>query len=116
MPPSNLLMLLSIYWLENRYMPTRPNAKRTHELAEAFLSVKNKVEFKKFIRDLCTIEEIDEMGKRWQTVKLIQKGIPYRTIAQKLCLSTTTVARTARWFNQGKGGYKLVLKRTQDGD
>lgn len=88
--------------------------KLTGELGQAFLKIKNVSEFKRFIRDLCTLEEIDEMNKRWQAVQMIQQGIPYRVIAEKVGLSTTTVARVAHWLHYGRGGYKLVLKRTKN--
>lgn len=80
-------------------------------LAKAFLSLKTTGEFKKFMRDLCTLEEIEEMSKRWQAVKLIEAGVPYREVAGELGLSTTTVARVAHWLRHGGGGYKLILKR-----
>jgi len=92
---------------------TKWDEKKVSQLAEAFLVIKDKAEFKKFIRDLCTLEEIEEMGKRWQAVKLVEQGIPYRVIAEKLGLSTTTVARVAHWLNHGRGGYKLALGRTK---
>ena len=92
---------------------TNWNQKRVEELAQAFLVVKNKNEFKKFIRDLCTLEEIEEMGKRWQAVKLLKAGMPYREVAKKVGLSTGTVARVAHWLIYGRGGYRLVLNKVK---
>ena len=65
----------------------------------------------KFFRDLCTLEEMTDLTDRWQMVKYIVKGQSYRNISKKLKVSTTTVARVANWLNQGKGGYKLIVKR-----
>ena len=81
------------------------------ELGLAFLELKHVREFKQFIRDLCTLEEIEAMSKRWQAVKLVEAGWPYRDIAKQLGLSTTTIARVAHWLRHGRGGYKLVLGR-----
>ena len=64
-----------------------------------------------FIRDLCTLEEIDDMSRRWQAVKLIKAGVPYREVADKVGLSTGTVARVAHWLRFGRGGYELILMR-----
>jgi len=85
--------------------------KATKELFKAILKLKNSNEAAKFFRDLCTLEELAEMEKRWQAVKMIAKDKPYREIAKKTGLSTTTVTRVAHWLNHGEGGYQLVLKR-----
>jgi TrpR-related protein YerC/YecD len=85
--------------------------KETTDLFKAILKLKNVEEAEKFFRDLCTLQEIYEMSKRWQAAKLIYQGLPIREIAQKLEMSTTTVARVAHWLNHGEGGYRLVLER-----
>jgi len=85
--------------------------KKNNELFEAILALKTKDECNKFFRDLCTLEEMTDLTDRWQMVKLIVKGQSYRNIAEKLKVSTTTVARVANWLNQGKGGYQLIVNR-----
>ena len=57
------------------------------------------------------MEEAEEMSKRWQAVKLIERDLPYRTVAKQTGLSTTTVTRVAHWLDQGMGGYKALLTR-----
>lgn len=82
------------------------------ELYKAILKLKNINECAIFFRDLCTIEEITEMSKRWEAAGLInQEKLSYREIATKTGLSTTTVARVAFWLHHGRGGYQLILKR-----
>lgn len=83
----------------------------TLELYKAILKLKTINECKKFFRDLCTLEEIAEMSKRWQAARLLKQKKPYREVADKTGLSTTTVARVAHWLNYGMGGYQLMLKR-----
>lgn len=85
--------------------------KANKELFKAILKLKAPAEAAKFFRDLCTLEEIEEMEKRWQAVIMIAKNKPYRAIAKKTGLSTSTVTRVAHWLNYGEGGYRLVLKR-----
>ncbi|OGY46555.1 MAG: hypothetical protein A3A24_00555 [Candidatus Buchananbacteria bacterium RIFCSPLOWO2_01_FULL_46_12] len=87
------------------------NNQQTKQLFSAILKLKNTKETAAFFRDLCTLEELAEMAKRWQAVKMIQKGQPYRQIAKKTGLSTATITRVAQWLNHGMGGYKLVLRR-----
>ncbi|HAT03604.1 MAG TPA: DNA-binding transcriptional regulator [Candidatus Magasanikbacteria bacterium] len=79
------------------------------KLSRAFLSLKKEEDILNFLRDLCTLEELEEMSRRWEAVHLIHKGVPYRDIAQKTGLSTTTVTRIAHWLHHGEGGYPKAL-------
>lgn len=85
--------------------------KKTDALFEAILSLKTIKEAESFFRDLCTIEEIKEMSERWKIVGMLENKTPYRKIADKLKVSTTTVSRVANWLNHGEGGYQLILNR-----
>ncbi len=64
-----------------------------------------------FLRDLCTLEELQVLSSRWEAVQLINKKIPYRNIAKKTGLSTATVTRIAHWLHHGEGGYSAALKK-----
>lgn len=85
--------------------------KELPHLHKAFLALKTPAECKKFLRDLCTITEIQAMTERWQVARMIDQKIPYREISKKTGMSTTTITRIANWIKNGKGGYGLVLKR-----
>ena len=87
---------------------------QTPALYKAILQLKTVEECQKFFRDLLTIEEITEMSKRWQAARLLDQGQPYRAVAEKTGLSTTTVTRVANWLHHGQSGYKLVLKRIKN--
>lgn len=84
---------------------------KTDSLFKAILSLKTVKEAENFFRDLCTLDELKEMSERWGIARLLSKGMPYRQIATKLKVSTTTVSRVALWLNNGEGGYKLILNR-----
>lgn len=64
-----------------------------------------------FLRDVCTLEEMGEMSRRWEAVLLLSTGVSYREIAKKTGLSTATVTRIAHWLNHGEGGYQAALKK-----
>lgn len=85
--------------------------KKTDNLFKAILSLKNIKEAQGFFRDLCTAEEINEMALRWEIAQMVFAGLPYRKIADRLDVSTTTVSRVASWLNNGEGGYQLILDR-----
>ena len=66
---------------------------------------------RKFMRDLCTLSELEAMAERWQVAKELKKGTPYRTIAKNTGSSTATITRVAQWLHHGMGGYELMLHR-----
>ena len=87
--------------------------KQTEVLFKTILKLRTLREAEKFFRDLLTLNEIDEISRRWQAALLLNKGLPYREIAKVTGHSTTTVARIAHWLEHGEGGYQLMLKRAK---
>ncbi len=78
----------------------------------AVLTLETLEEAKSFFRDLLTETEIREFAERWKTARMLASGIPYTEIIKQTGLSSTTVARVARWVKSGTGGYRLALRRT----
>ena len=74
-------------------------------------ALKSQTDLENFLRDLCTLEELDEFANRFEAVALLKQGLSYRDISQKTGLSTTTVTRIAHWLNHGEGGYMAALKK-----
>jgi TrpR-related protein YerC/YecD len=83
------------------------------ELARAFLCLRTRDEAKRFLRDLCTLGELEALAHRWQIVRLLEEGLPYLEIAERVHTSTATVTRVAQWLRHGTGGYRLALDRTR---
>ena len=83
------------------------------ELADAILAVRTRDEAQRFLRDLCTLPELEALSHRWQTVLLLDEGVPYVEIAERVPTSTATVTRVAQWLRHGTGGYTLVLDRVK---
>ena len=81
------------------------------ELFEAIASLRSPEEVGRFLRDLCTMSELEAMAHRWQVVRLLEEGLPYLEISKRTHASTTTVTRVAHWLRYGEGGYRLVLNR-----
>jgi TrpR-related protein YerC/YecD len=92
---------------EPRHWPTTEH----QELFAAIASLRNQEEVEHFLRDLCTISELDAMAHRWQVAQLLDLGLPYVEVAKRAHASTTTVTRVAQWLRRGEGGYSLALKR-----
>jgi TrpR-related protein YerC/YecD len=85
------------------------------ELADAVLSLRTRDEAQRFLRDLCTLPELEALSHRWQTARLVDRGVPYLEIAERVPTSTATVTRVAQWLRHGTGGYRIALDRL-DGD
>ena len=81
------------------------------DLADALLSLRSRDEVRRFLRDLCTLPELEAVAHRWQTVKLLEEGVPYLEIAGRVPTSTATVTRVAQWLHHGTGGYRIALDR-----
>ena len=84
-------------------------------LADAVLLLQTRDEARRFQRDLCTLPELEALTHRWQTALLLEQGMPYLEIAERVPTSTATVTRVAQWLRHGAGGYRLVLDRLGKG-
>lgn len=83
------------------------------ELFEAITLLEESGETAKFLRDLCTVGELEALAERWAVVRMVDRKIPYRRIASETGASTATVTRIAHWLRHGEGGYRLVLDRVE---
>lgn len=83
------------------------------DLFEAVLSLETVDEVARFMRDLCTYREIEEMTARWKAVRLLEASLPYREIASETGMSTATVTRVSQWLQHGMGGYRIALDRRE---
>jgi TrpR-related protein YerC/YecD len=81
------------------------------ELADALLILRTRDEAVRFLRDLCTLAELQALAHRWQIARLVDEGRPYLEIAERVGTSTTTVTRVAFWLAHGTGGYRIALDR-----
>lgn len=85
------------------------------DLAAAMLAMETPDEVACFLRDLCTLPELEALAHRWRTVQLLEEGVPYVEIAGRVPTSTATVTRVAQWLRHGTGGYRTALDRTRAG-
>jgi TrpR-related protein YerC/YecD len=83
----------------------------TAELARAIAALRDEGEAIRFLRDLCTIRELQEFGHRWQVARLLDEGVPYHEISERTGASSATISRVNQWLRYGRGGYRLLLDR-----
>lgn len=80
-------------------------------LYDALLSLKTRAETAAFLRDLCTLPEINALAERFTVARMLAKDLSYRDIADETGASTTTVTRVSHWLRHGQGGYRTVIER-----
>jgi TrpR-related protein YerC/YecD len=83
------------------------------ELAVALRTLRTENEMTAFLRDLCTRAELEALAHRWQTARLVDEGVSYVEIAERVPTSTATVTRVAQWVRHGAGGYRIALERVK---
>jgi TrpR-related protein YerC/YecD len=81
------------------------------DLAAAIRTLRTEGEVTRFLRDLCTRSELEALAHRWKTAQLVDEGVPYLEIAERVPTSTATVTRVAQWVRYGTGGYRIALQR-----
>ncbi len=87
------------------------NTKENKQLIQAVLALKNANEAKRFLRDLLTESEIKEFANRLEVASLLSRDVQYNAIIESTGLSSTTIARIAKWLKGSLGGYRLILNR-----
>jgi len=86
-------------------------SKENRKLVQAILSLKTENEARRFLRDLMTEKEIKEFAKRLKAAEMLAEKVPYSVIEKETGLSSTTVARVAKWLNGKEGGYRAILAK-----
>jgi TrpR-related protein YerC/YecD len=67
------------------------------DLCDALLVLRTRDEAAAFLRDICSLHELESLSHRWQAARMVHAGTPY--------------ARVASQLHHGEGGYRLVLER-----
>lgn len=82
-------------------------------LVRGFMTLQDTDECLRFLRDLCTESELQEMSRRLQAAKMLRNGRIYADIAEDTGLSTATISRVNRCLKYGPDGYRNVLERLE---
>ena len=90
-------------------------SKEMQALFETIRDLETTAEAQAFLRDLCTVSELEAMAHRWQVARLVDAGLPYLEVAAKAGASTTTVTRVAHSLRYGQDGYRRALDKQATG-
>lgn len=85
-------------------------------LFDAILILKDRDECYAFFDDICTIKEITDMAQRLDTAFLVDEGVSYQKISDRIGVSTATISRVSRCLNYGAGGYRTIIDRMKENE
>ncbi len=85
----------------------------TDELYQALLLIETNEEMARFMKDLCTPQELKALAERWNVCKLLEENkLSYREIHALTGVSLATITRIARFLKtEPYQGYKTVLTK-----
>lgn len=84
------------------------------QLFQAICQLSSPEECYAFFEDLCTIKEMQDMAQRFDTAILLDQGMSYQKIAERVGVSTATISRVNRCLNYGTGGYRKALDQMKN--
>ena len=91
-----------------------PHNEETDRLFKGILSLSTTEECYKFFEDVCTVQEVIDMGQRLSTAAMLNDKENYADIQKAIGVSTATISRVNRCLKYGSGGYEIVLKNLEE--
>jgi TrpR-related protein YerC/YecD len=85
-----------------------------HRLYEAMALLQTPQECRAFLRDICTIKELQAMAQRLEVALRLDQGQNYNAVCEQTGASTATISRVNKCLVYGDGGYRLVLDRMRE--
>lgn len=83
-------------------------------LYESLLQLQSVEECRRFMQDLCTVNELKSMAQRIEVAMYLRDGMIYQDILKKTGASSATISRVNRCLQYGAEGYQTILPRIED--
>lgn len=80
-------------------------------LSEAMLHLETLEEYKSFLHDILTNQEIEMLSKRLWVAILLSEGNTFKIISDKTGVSSVTIERVKQSLLYGEDGYKTLIDR-----
>ena len=77
---------------------------RLDSLILTFLSLKTKGEMRDFLTGILTPQELIEIPRRLEIVKMLKSGVPQHRISEELGVGIATVTRGSKELQKGRFG------------
>ena len=82
-------------------------------LYESLLQLKDVEECRRFMQDLCTVNELKAMEQRIEVAMHLRDGMIYQEILKRTGASSATISRVNRCLQYGAEGYQTILPRME---
>jgi len=79
------------------------------ELARVLTEIDDRRLMRRFINEIFTPAEIQDMALRWRLMNMLHEGTPQRTIAKRLGISLCKITRGSRVLKSRNSASKTIL-------
>ena len=86
------------------------NDKELKDLADALARTNKQDKLYDFLHGILTPRERETIALRWQLVKMLEKGVQQRNIADRLGISLCKITRGSRELKHGRKGFRDVVR------
>lgn len=84
--------------------------KRNDALIEVFCEIKDPSTMRRFFTEIFTPAEIDDFVLRWRLMRMLEEGLPQRSIAERLGVSLCKITRGSRIVKDAESVTHGILK------
>ncbi|MBP5256633.1 MAG: hypothetical protein IJU75_04720 [Clostridia bacterium] len=95
----------------NTFISEEEHKEHIENIVRALAVLKGEDEFRAFLADICTPQEIRSLSNRIIAAQMLYEAHSYKDIIDRLGLSTATVGRVSRCIKAGAGGYLAAVLR-----
>ncbi|HER43890.1 MAG TPA: transcriptional regulator [Candidatus Eisenbacteria bacterium] len=85
-------------------------------LVKVFCSIDDPRTMKRFMREIFTPSELEDISKRWQVMELLRRGHSQRGIASMLGVSLCKITRGSKVLRRGGSVSRRILDRQEATD
>ena len=82
------------------------------ELADVLLAIKDRELMVRFLGEIMTPAEIETFALRWESVKLLHRGVPQREISKRLGISLCKITRGSRELKKASSAIRALLDQS----
>ena len=84
-------------------------------LFDIILQLESTEECIAFFDDLCTVRELEDMAQRLDAAFLLESGMNYQDISERIGISTATISRVSKCLKYGSG-YKAAIEKEKNAE
>jgi TrpR family trp operon transcriptional repressor len=89
--------------------------KTTDRLVRVLCDIDDPRTMKKFVREIFTPSEIEDISKRWKVMELLKQGRSQRSIASELGVSLCKITRGSKVLKKGGSVSDRILEERYTG-